>query len=272
MYIVCMNRQTTSGGDGLLVTRRAGIVHLTLDRPSRRNALDRVLWGALLEQLVALDADDDVRVIVLTGTGADAFCAGVDLKELDALARAGDDAFEHPMRGVRRNLYEVLLECRKPTIAALNGHAVGAGCELALACDLRIAASGAMLLLPEAKRGLGANFASVVLPRLLPRALAMEMLYTGEPLPVERAATFGLVNAVVPVEDVADRAQALAWSIAANAPLTVARYKQMLVKTDALPSAAALRLDAGPDPYVSRDRREGIRAFVEGRAPEWEGR
>ncbi len=146
------------------------------------------------------------------------------------------------------------------------------GCEVALACDLRIAADHAVIGMPEAKRGMGANFATVVLPRLLPRAIALQMLYTGEPLSAEEALRWGLYNAVVPAAELPDAGEALVRAIVANAPLSLRRYKEMATKGWELSVHGALRLNAGPNPYLSEDREEGVRAFLERRAPQWRGR
>ena len=149
---------------------------------------------------------------------------------------------------------------------------MGGGCELALACDVRIAADDLRIGMPETKRGLGANFGSVVLPRVVPLGLAYQMLYTGEPLSAEDALRWGLVQSVVPRAELSARAEELVRSIVANAPLTNQRYKAMITKGRDLPVAAALRLNAGPNPYLSEDRKEGVAAFLERRTPNWEAR
>lgn len=258
--------------EGLDVEVRDRVAYLTLNRPDRRNAISIGLMRRLVEVFTELDDDDDVWALTITGAGEDAFCGGVDLKELDERARTVGKGPPEPMRGVERNMFEVVLELGKPTIAVLNGPAIGAGCELALACDLRIAADHARLGLPEVKRGMGATFGSVILPRLVPRGVALEMLYTGEPLEPEVAQHWGLINRVVPRAELQEQAERLVRSIVANAPLTVRRYKQMVTKGWELPVHNALRLNVGPNVYTSRDREEGVRAFVEKRPPVWEAR
>lgn len=260
-----------ASGDGLEIELREHVAYLTIDRPERRNALDVALTRRLTVAIAELDDDDDVWALCLRAAGDAAFCAGTDLKELDARAQRGEPA-PQPMRGPDRNLFEALIEFGKPTIAIVNGPAIAAGAELVLCCDLRVAADTAYLALPEVKRGMGANFASVMLPRLLPWAVAMEMLYSGEPLRAEEALRWGLFNRVVAPDQVAAAGEELIRTVLANAPLTLRRYKQMAVKGSALPLHSALRLNVGPNPYSSRDREEGVRAFLEGRAPRWEGR
>jgi enoyl-CoA hydratase/carnithine racemase len=251
---------------GLIVEDRGHVRVLTLDRPERRNALNSALQADLVEQFLTV-VQDGVRAVVLTGNGP-AFCAGFDLKEIRAADERGE-AFRPPMNRPGRNLFEVVTETPVPVVAALQGHAVAGGFELALACDLRVAAPGIKLGLPEATIGMGANFGSVVLPKRIPLGIALELLLTGEYVTSEDAERWGLVNRIT--DDVLPTALQLAERIAANAPISVRRMKETAVKGLELPLWQALRLDVGPNPYLSDDRREGIAAYLEKRPPEWTG-
>lgn len=251
---------------------RDRVAYVTIDRPSRRNALSIGVTRRLVETFVALDEDDAVWAIVLRGAGDRAFCAGADLQEMEQNQRLHGIGPRRPMRSPGRDLCEVVFETGKPTIAVLNGPALGGGFELALACDLRVAADHAWVSLPEAKRGLGSNFGSAMLPRVLPRAVALEVLYLGEPLSAADALRWGLFNRVVPSDELDVAAEQLVRAVVANAPLSVQRFKNVATKGWSLPIAAALRLDLGPDTYASEDRIEGVAAFNEGRAPRWAAR
>jgi len=255
----------------LMSSRQDGVLVLTLNRPESRNALSRELVNQLSNAILDADEDPELRAIVLTGAGDKAFCAGADLKEVRSSDQAGT-TYRSPMRRPERSVYEIVLECSKPTIAALNGSALAGGFELALACDLRITQPEALFGLPEVKIGMGANFGSVMLPKRIPPTLALEMLMTGDTITAARALDIGLVNRVVPSHEVLDAALELARRIAGNAPISVRRVKAVALGSLDLPTATALRQNPGVSPYTSEDRVEGIQARLEKRAPNWKNR
>jgi enoyl-CoA hydratase len=257
--------------DELLIEDSDHVRVLTLNRPARANALSASLRRRLSNAFLDAGADASVRVIVLTAKGDRVFCAGADLKEIADADERGE-TFRPPTGHLERTVYEVVFGTYKPTIAAVNGHAMGGGFELALACDIRLAVPAATLAFPEAKVGMGAPFGSVALTRHLPLGVALALLFTGDPMSAEEAQRWGLLNALVPSAELRDAAIALAARIAANAPLSVQRMKETALKTLDLPVAAGLRLDVGPNPYLSWDRKEGAQAFRDKRPPQFEGR
>lgn len=242
------------------------VATVSLDRIAKLNALTAAMRVDIVTAFEWSSQSPDIRAVLLQSVEVKAFCVGVDLHEV-----ADEEVLEDPASPHHRSLYEAVLDCTKPTIAAISGWTLGAGCELALACDVRVASDTVKIGLPEALRGMGGHFGSHMLVRSVPRAVAFRMLYTGEPLNAEQALSFGLVSDVTPVAVFAAFSTQLARSIARNAPLTVQRYKAALGLLSAIPIKSALHIPTGPNPYSSADRREGVRAFIEGRAPIWRG-
>lgn len=250
----------------VLVEVRNGVQVVTINRPEARNAINGAVAQGIAAALDELDADDELRVGVLTGAGG-TFCAGMDLKGF----LAGDD----PTAGGRG--FGGLTERgpRKPLIAAVEGYAVAGGLELVLACDLVVAATTAKLGVPEVKRGLvAAAGAAMLLPQRIPPAIALEMLMTGDPISAERAAGLGLVNRVVPEGGAVEGALELAAAIAANGPLAVAVSKQVALESPDWSHAERWQRQADVvlPVFGSADAREGATAFAEKRPPRWTGR
>ncbi len=261
-----MSDTDTAQDPPVLTERRGGVLLVTLNRPDARNAVNLPLAEGVAAALDELDGDDSLGVGVLTGAGK-GFCAGMDLKAFVTGERpwVGDRGFAGI---VRRGPV-------KPLIAAIEGFAVAGGLEVALACDLIVAARGAKLGIPEVKRSLvAAGGALLRLPRRIPYHLAMELALTGDPIIAERAAELGLVNRLAEPGMAVETALGLAADIAANAPLALVASKRILQEQwdwDAVGMWDAQGAISGPV-FTSEDAREGATAFAEKRPPVWRGR
>ena len=242
------------------------VAWLTIDRPEARNALSKAVRDGLWEGFRRFADDDSAAVLVLTGAGEKAFCAGGDLKEMSASALRvpPPDFLPYLQRTVKTD---------KPVIAAVNGVAFAGGFLLAQMVDLVIAADHARFAITEARVGRGSPWAAP-LPWLIPPRVAMEMMVTAEPITAQRAYELGLVNKVVPLAELHDAAQAMARTIAANAPLSVRAAKSLVYLSAEHGWSAALdAADELYEPvYLSEDGQEGPRSFAEKRAPRWQGR
>jgi crotonobetainyl-CoA hydratase len=258
--------------DPVRIDQRGPVWEISLDRP-KANAIDPATSRALCAAFTAFRDCDSARVAILTAAGERFFSAGWDLKEAAASGSGGDHG-----PGGFAGLTE-LFDLDKPVIAAVNGLAVGGGFELALACDMIVAASHAEFFLPEATIGVIPDAGGILrLPRRIPRALAVEMMLTARRLPAAEAARLGLVNAVVPAAELPAAARALAERVLASAPLSVRAIKAVMAATEALSveEGYALlrsgRIAAYERMHRSTDYFEGARAFAEKRAPVWRGR
>ena len=263
----------------VLVQRDGHVVTITLNRPAKKNAFNAEVLCRLCDAWDMIDADDDVRVAIMTGAGGN-FSAGADLDRLVGALTSGkpaEDEFEERIREDFSLIYKGFLKDFRPAtpiIAAVEGYCYAGGIEILQAFDVRVAAEGAQIAVSEVQRGLFPMSGSTVrLPRQIPWTLAMEMLITGEPISGRRAYEVGLVGHVVPDGTTLARAGEIAGRIAANGPLAVRNIKASVLAADALPEGAAYQreLELGLEVMASKDAKEGPRAFLEKRAPNFTG-
>ncbi len=252
----------------LRLEKRPPLAQVTLDRPKVLNALNAETLDELAAAFDELAADDSVRVILLAGAGDRAFVAGADIGELAALAPEQAQAFAQRGQAVFRRI-ETL---GKPVIACVRGFALGGGCELAMACAMRIAAEDAKLGQPEVKLGILPGYGGTQrLPRLVGRAAALKLLLTGAIVDAREALRIGLVDEVVPAEQLMARAEALAMEIAANAPLALGEVLRAVDEgqNESIDAGLAIEAEAFGRLAATADKAEGTRAFLEKRRPVW---
>ena len=243
-----------------------GVMTITINRPNAKNAVNKDVAEGIAAALDALDADDNTHVVILTGAGG-TFCSGMDLK-----------AFvtgETPYVAGRGFAGMVEKSTDKPMIAAVEGYALAGGCELAITCDLIVAADNSMFGIPEVKRGLAAAAGGLVrLPRQIPSRVAMEMALTGDFMSAERAMSVGLINQIAPAGEALAQAKALAAKIAENGPLAVKRSKQVIKESIdwSQDEMFANQQEITSTVFSREDAIEGATAFAEKRKSNWKGR
>lgn len=251
--------------DTVLYTVRDRVAHITLNRPEALNAQNPAMLAALIEAFARLDADPEVRAGVLSGAGDRAFSTGMDLKAMDSgeMDVAGSRTGEDDMPPVS-----------KPLVAAVHGHCLAGGFELALRCDIRIASPDARFGMPEPRWSLMGGYGLHHLSRMVPLGEALYLQLTGESIDAERAHAIGLVQRIVPREQLLAEATRVAGLIAANAPLAVQGIKQVVRQGRDQPVVDSWRMALPIEQavYRSADFGEGPRAFAEKRPPRWQGR
>ena len=249
-----------------------GIATVTIDRPESRNAMNESVLMELRQCMARAKADEAVRVVVLTGEGEKAFCAGADLKGGGPTASGGIDT--HHGRALLADLFLDMTELGKPTIARVNGHALAGGFGLALACDIVIAADNATFGTPEINVGLWPMMISAVLLRAMPPKVALELMMTGRRVEAEEAGRLGFVNRVVPARELDLAVTEVASQLAAKSPVVMRLGRDAYYTIQDLDLRSALRhLQAMLTvTTLSEDAAEGVRAFAEKRSPMWKGR
>ena len=257
--------------DNLLLERDGAVAVVTLNRPKVLNALNGQTLAELEAVMAALKADAGVRAIVLTGAGEKSFVAGADINELALLSPV--QGKEHARHG--QLIFDAIEQLGKPVIAAINGFALGGGCELAMACTMRLAADTARFGQPEVNLGLIPGYAgSQRLPRLVGKGVALEILLTGDMVTAQRAYEIGLVNRVVPAGELMAEAKKLAQALAAKAPIAVQYILEAVNQGTEMPFAAGEYLETTLFGTIasSEDMREGTKAFLEKRRAVWQGK
>jgi enoyl-CoA hydratase len=256
--------------DNLHVQRESGVAVLTIQRPQRLNALDASTLDELRQAFLDFQQDETIRCVIVTGSGDTAFVAGADIGEI---ARdTVDSGRQRALRG--QHVFDLLEHLGKPVIAAVNGFALGGGCELAMACTLRIAADTARFGQPEIKLGLIPGYGGTQrLARLVGKTRAMELILTGNPISAADALAIGLINRVVPAAALMDHARTLAAELAAKPPIAL-RYAMAAVSNGLeMPFSQGCQLEASLFGMVmsTNDMKEGTAAFLEKRKPEFTG-
>lgn len=255
----------------LVVEAQDGIAQITINRPEKLNALNARIMAELDEAFAQAEADPALRALILTGAGEKAFVAGADIRELAEMTPL--EAQEMSLRGQR--IFRRLETMRKPSLAAINGYALGGGLELALSCTLRVAAENARLGLPEVRLGILPGYGGTQrLPRLVGRGRALEMLLTGEPIDAAEALRIGLVNHVVPQAELLGFSQALLRKVLENAPVAAGLILDAVGLGLSSGLEEGLRFEAAAFALAAatEDRREGARAFLEKRKPAFQGK
>lgn len=255
----------------LTLETRDGIAVLTVRRPEKRNALNRETMDEIGRAFAELASTSDAGGVIVTGAGEKAFVAGADISEIASQAAEGARAFA--LQG--QQVFDAIERFPKPVIAAVNGYALGGGCELALACHVRVAAENAQLGTPEVKLGLMCGYGGTQrLTRLIGRGRALEMLLTGEPVDAAEALRIGLVNRVVPLSSLIAESEALLRRMLANGPLSLRYTLQAVSAGLEMPTTQAQEYEATLFGLLSttEDMKEGTRAFLEKRPARFQGK
>jgi enoyl-CoA hydratase len=257
--------------DNLLIERDGGVALVTFNRPSVLNAINAPTLDALRRVILELQRDETVRVVILTGSGDKAFVAGADINEITA--QTPTTGREHALTG--QHVLSLIENMGKPVIAAINGYALGGGCELAMACTLRVIADTAKIGLPEITLGILPGYGGTQrLARLVGKGKAMELILTGSPIGADEAMRIGLVNRVVPAAELMAVVRSLAGELAKNAPIAMRYIISAINEGLEMPFGEACVYEATLFGIVAstEDMREGTRAFLEKRRPSFKGR